>query len=168
MNWLLYTLAYFVIMVGFAGSILPVLPGPLLIWAGILLWAWVDGFARLGWPSLTILGVLALTAAGLDFALTTTLSRRAGVSWRAIGGAIVGALIGAITLSFVPILGTIFGGLVGAIVGMWLVEDIVRKDSRAATKAVRAYLTGATISTAVTFGIALLMIAIFVWQAFGY
>ena len=35
------------------------------------------------------------------------------------------------------------------------------------TAAVRAYLTGATLSTAATFGIALLMIAIFVWQAFS-
>lgn len=167
MNTLFFTLAYIAILVGFAGSILPVLPGPILIFGGILLWAWADGYVKIGWPTLALLGVLAAAASVLDFAVTTTLSRRAGVSWRAIGGAIIGALIGAIVLSFVPILGTLIGGLVGAVAGMWLVEDLVRKDSRAATNAVRAYLTGATISTAVTFSIALLMIAIFIWQAFG-
>ncbi len=47
------------LLVGLAGSVIPVLPGPLFIWLGALLWAWGDGFG-VGWPTLVVLGLLAL------------------------------------------------------------------------------------------------------------
>lgn len=163
---LLYILGCSAIVIGFSGSILPVLPGPPLIWLGALLWAWGNGFEKVGWPTLIVLGVLAVGAMGLNTVLTTTMSRRAGVSWRAIGGALLGALGGAIVLSTIPVIGTLIGALAGAVAGMWVIEFYVRQDSRAATNAVRAYLSGATLSAVTQFVIASLMMSIFVWQAF--
>ena len=115
------------------------LPGAPLIWLGALLWAWADGFVKIGWPTLIVLGLLAAFSMGLNFFLTTTLSRKAGVSWRAIGGALLGAFVGGLLLTGIPILGTLIGAILGAMAGMWLVEYYVRRDSEAATKAVRAY-----------------------------
>ena len=34
------------LFLGLAGSILPVLPGPFLIWLGAFLWAWGNDFER--------------------------------------------------------------------------------------------------------------------------
>jgi uncharacterized protein YqgC (DUF456 family) len=165
---LLYILAYIVIFIGLLGSILPVLPGPFLIWGGALLWAWANGFEEIGWPTLIILGILALAAAGVDFALTTGMSRRAGVSWRAIGAALLGALVGGIVFSGVlPLIGTFIGAILGGVAGMWLVEYYIRKDSQAATAAVRAYLSGVGLATVAQFAISLLMVLIFIWQALG-
>lgn len=163
---ILYILGCSAIVIGFSGSILPVLPGPPLIWAGALLWAWGNGFEKFGWPTLIVLGGLAVGAMGLNAALTTTISRRAGVSWRAIGGALLGALVGGIMLTTIPVIGTLIGALTGAVVGMWLMEFYVRRDSKAATNAVRAYLSGATLSAVIQFVIACLMVSIFVWRAF--
>jgi uncharacterized protein YqgC (DUF456 family) len=163
---LLNLLAYCAIIIGFAGTVLPVLPGPPLIWVGALLWAWADGFEKVGWPTLIVLGLLALTSLVLNFVLTTTISRRAGVSWRAIGGALVGAFVGGLLLSTIPILGTLLGAILGAVAGLWVVEYYVRQDTQAATAAVRAYLSGTTLSIATQFFIACCMVSIFVWQAF--
>ena len=159
-------LAFCAIVLVLAGARFRVRPGPPLIWVGALLWAWANGFEQIGWPTLIVLASLALISLVLNFVLTTTISRRAGVSWRAIGGALVGAFIGGIVLSAIPILGTLLGAILGAMAVLWVVEYYVRQDAEAATAAVRAHLTGTTLSIAVQFFIACCMVSIFVWQAF--
>ena len=78
--------------IGFIGVIVPLLPGLPLIWLGILLWAWGDNFAQIGWPTLIILGVIMAAGWGVDLLLAPAISRRAGVSWRAIGGQFLAGL----------------------------------------------------------------------------
>lgn len=158
--------AYILIVAGLAGAVIPVLPGPILIWFGALVWAWADGFANIGWGTLTILGILALVAWGSDIVLSTVMSRRAGASWRAILGSIVGGLIGAGLLSALPVLGTILGALLGAIAGMWAVEYWVRGNVQAATQAVQSYISSVIAASLVEMTLALLMVAIFAYQAF--
>ena len=110
----LYLLGYALILLGLVGVILPLVPGPLLIWLGALVWAWGDGFARVNWVVLAVLGVLAALAWASDILLTTAMSRRSGVSWKAIGGAVVGGLVGGLLLVEIPIIGTLFGALLMA------------------------------------------------------
>jgi uncharacterized protein YqgC (DUF456 family) len=43
------------LFLGLAGSILPILPGPFLIWLGALIWAWGNDFQKVGWPLLIFL-----------------------------------------------------------------------------------------------------------------
>jgi uncharacterized protein len=43
---LLWVLAVVLIVVGVAGTILPALPGAILVFAGVLLAAWIDDFTR--------------------------------------------------------------------------------------------------------------------------
>jgi len=161
---LLAVLGLILVAIGFIGVVLPLLPGLPLIWGGVFLWAWADNFQQIGWPTLIVLAVLTLTGWGLDLVLTPVISRRAGVSWRAIGGAILGGLLGGIFLSVIPIIGTLFGALIGAILGMWFVEYQIRGDEEAATAAVRAYLSGVAVTTLLNLGLALIMITIFLWQ----
>lgn len=61
-NWL-HLAGYALVILGVIGVILPLVPGTLLIWLGALVWAWGDGFERINWVVLAILGVLALLAA---------------------------------------------------------------------------------------------------------
>ncbi|MEZ4869867.1 MAG: DUF456 domain-containing protein [Caldilineaceae bacterium] len=156
-----------IIGLGLIGALLPLLPGAPLIWLGALMWAWSDNFVHIGWPTLTVLALLVLASWGFDLLLAPAMSRRAGVSWRAIGGAVVGGLLGGIFLSTVPIVGTLFGALVGAMLGMWFVEYRIRGDERAAFNAVRTYVSGVALSTFLNVLIAIGMIAIFYWQATG-
>jgi uncharacterized protein YqgC (DUF456 family) len=161
-----FVVAYVLIVAGVAGSVIPVLPGPMLIWLGVLVWAWADGFGRIGAGVLVVLALLALASWGSDLVLTTVISRRAGASWRAILGAVVGGLIGATLLSAVPLLGTVLGAILGAIAGMWLVEYYIKGSKSAATTAVQAYLGSVIAATIVEMVIAILMVVIFAYQAF--
>ena len=45
-----------------AGTVLPALPGTLLVLAGIVMGAWIDDFSRVGWLTLSVVVVLALLA----------------------------------------------------------------------------------------------------------
>lgn len=153
---------YVLIAIGFVGSVLPLLPGPLLIWLGALTWAVSGGLEPLDWALLALLGLLALAAWGADIFFTTVATRRAGVSWKAIAGAIVGGIAGAFWLSGLAIVGALFGVLIGALLGLFLVETFDKRDWRLAWRGVRSYLAGSLLATAAEFGIALLMVGIFV------
>ena len=157
------------VVLGFIGTVLPIVPGPIIIWLGAFVWAWGDGFQRIGWPTLAVLGLLAVLAWGMDFFLTAVVSRRAGASWQAIGGAIVGGMLGGMLLSGTPpILGSIIGALLGAVAGMWFIEYRRTRDRRAAWVAVRAYIGSMAASFVLELGLALVMVAIFIWQATGW
>lgn len=162
----LYHLAgYALILLGLVGVILPLLPGPLLIWLGALVWAWGDGFVRVNWVVLTMLGVLAALAWASDILLTTTMSRRAGVSWKAIGGALAGGILGGFLLIEIPIIGTLFGALVGAMLGMLAVEWFDKRNLHQALRATWGYLVSSLLASALEIVIAVAMVGIFVWQA---
>lgn len=161
----LQALGYALVVLGLIGAVLPVLPGPILIWLGVLVWAWADGFVEVNWWTLGILGLLAAAAWASDLFFTASLSRRAGVSWRAIGGALVCGLLGGIFLSGVPVLGTLFGALIGALAGMLVIERSIKGEWGAAWRAVRAYALATAVSTGFELVIALLMVGIFLWQA---
>jgi uncharacterized protein YqgC (DUF456 family) len=158
--------AYVLIAIGVAGSVIPVLPGPMVIWLGAFVWAWANDFTGVGWGTLIVLGVLALVAWGSDLFLTTVMSRKAGASWKAIVGAIVGGLVGASLLSALPLLGTILGAILGAVAGMWLVEYWDKGNTSAATTAVQAYIASMIFAAILEMVIALMMVAIFAFQAF--
>ena len=159
-------IGYLLIFLGLVGAVLPVLPGPLLIWLGAWTWAYGDHFNKVGWPTLLILGLLALAAWGSDLFLGRALSHRAGASWRAVIGEIVGGLVGGAMLSEVPVIGTLAGALIGAAIGMWIVEYFIKRNGRAATAVVYAYMKGSLINMAIEISASLLMIGIFMWQAF--
>jgi len=165
---ILSLLAYGLIFLGLIGSVVPILPGPLLIWLGALVWAWGHDFHQVGWPTLIILGFLTIAAWGSDLVLTTAFSRRAGAGWKSVGGAVIGGLVGSIVLGgFPPVLGSLLGALVGALAGILVVEYLSTRNWRQAFQASKGYMIGFLSSSILELILALLMIAIFAWQAFG-
>src|SRR5690242_268379 len=55
---MLWAVAMLLVVVGFVGIIVPALPGHILIFAGLLLAAWQDGFSRVGMFTIILLGIL--------------------------------------------------------------------------------------------------------------
>lgn len=160
-------IAYLLIAVGLVGSVVPLLPGPILIWVGALIWAWNDGFQTIGWPTLAVLGLLVLVGWCLDLVLTATISRRAGASWRSVAGAIVlGFVGGALGSGLAPVVGSLFGAAIGAVTGMIIVEYLVKRHWRPALRSSSGYLAGCALSKAAEAVLAVSMVAIFAWQAF--
>jgi len=110
---ILYIIAAILVLVGLAGIILPALPGIPLIFAGMLLAAWTDGFDKVGPGLLVALGVLTLLSVAVDFWAAAVGARRVGASRLAIVGAVVGTFAG---LFFGP-LGLFVGPFAGAVAG---------------------------------------------------
>lgn len=164
---LLPLLAYALMFLGLIGSLLPVIPGPILIWLGVLVWAKADGFEAIGWPTLLLLLVLTVVAWVSDLVLTTWISRKVGASWKAILGAILGGLAGGLLLGgWIPVFGTIAATLLGAVVGMVGMEALDKRDLHVAIRSSHGYLLGVLASSLLEASLAVLMLLIFAWQAF--
>ncbi len=161
-------IAYGLMFIGFVGTLLPIVPGTLLIWLGAVAWAVADGFQAVGWPTLIILGSLALLAWGSDLTLTTLNSRRAGTSWKSLLGAILGGLTGRLLPGgFIPVVGTLLAPLGGSIAGVAIIEYYTKQNRNQALQASRAYLAGSIAASVVSFFLALAMLGTFFWQVFS-
>src|SRR5690349_13782396 len=104
-----YIVAAILTVVGVIGTILPMLPGVPLVFAGLALAAWVDGFRQVSGLTVAILGMLTLMAMAIDFAASAFGTKIAGASRWAFFGAALGAIVG---LFFGPI-GLFLGPFVG-------------------------------------------------------
>ena len=108
-----FVLAALLIIAGFAGAVLPALPGVPLVFAGMLLAAWADHFQHLGVFTLSLLGVLSVFALAIDFVAGLLGARRVGASTRALWGATLGTFVGL----FFGVPGLLLGPFVGAVIG---------------------------------------------------
>lgn len=128
---LLYLLAGLLIVVGILGVILPALPGLPLVFGGMLLAAWVDGFERIGVWTLIILGVLTVLSLLIDIVATAMGAKRVGAS----KAAIVGAMLGTIAGLFFGIIGIFIAPFIGAVLGELLHrQKLERSDVSHAAK----------------------------------
>ena len=91
---LLWILCAALIVAGLAGTVLPVLPGTVLVWAGIVLGALIDDFQRVGTTTLVVVTVLAALAWVLDYVAGLLGARKAGASRQALLGAAIGTVVG--------------------------------------------------------------------------
>ena len=158
-------LGYLLIFLGLVGAVIPVVPGPLLIWLGAFVWAWGNDFQQINWVILTVLGILALVTWGMDLMLNTAISRRVGSSWKTIIGAIVGGITGGLLLTFgIPVVGTLIGAFLGSVAGVWVVEMWIKRDWQAARRAVRGYIGGSILSTILEVTLTLVMVGLFIWR----
>jgi hypothetical protein len=115
MNWtlVLYLVAAALVLIGFAGIVLPMLPGAPLIFIGLLIAAWTDGFVHIGGWTLAILAVLTVISLIVDFWATAHGAKRVGASKLAMLGATIGTVIGL----FFALPGLILGPFLGAVAG---------------------------------------------------
>src|SRR5690606_9267049 len=104
-----YAIAALLALVGLAGIVIPALPGLPLLYAGMLLAAWADGFRSVGIPMLVVLGLLTLVSLLVDFWATAIGARRVGASRPALAGAVLGTLFGLFLGPFGILLGPFVG-----------------------------------------------------------
>ena len=157
----LYIIAAILVLVGLAGIIVPALPGIPLIFAGMLLAAWTEGFDKVGAWTLAALGVLTLLSVAVDFWATAVGARRVGASRLAIIGAVLGTLFGL----FLGPLGLFVGPFLGALVGELLHGR--RLDQAGLGQATRVGFgtwMGIVFGIALKLMLALAMLGLFAWS----
>ena len=146
-------LAAVLIVLGVVGTVLPVLPGAPLAFAGFVVGAWADGFHKVGWFTLVVLGLLTLATFVIDLLATRHGAKRVGASALAMVGAVVGTLVGL----FFSIPGLILGPFAGAFLG----EFLARRNWRQAGRAGLGTWLGMVLGSAAKLAIVFLMIGIF-------
>jgi hypothetical protein len=151
---LLWVLSLALIVLGLAGTVLPFLPGTVLVWGGIVLGAWIDDFARVGTTTVVVVSVLAVLAWALDYVAGLMGAQKAGASKQALLGAAVGTVVGL----FMGLVGVLFMPLVGAAIG----EYVARKDQTRAVKVGFATWVGIMVGLIAKMVLAFTMVGIFV------
>ena len=151
---LLWVLCVALIAVGLVGTVLPLLPGTVLVWGGIVLGAWIDDFARVGSTTVVVASMLAVLAWVLDYVAGLMGAQKAGASKQALLGAAVGTVVGL----FMGLVGVLFMPLVGAAMG----EYVARKDQNRAVKVGVATWVGIMLGLIAKVVLAFMMVGIFV------
>lgn len=144
---LLWVIAAILVVAGLLGLVLPALPGAPLLFAGLLLAAWAEGFAYVGTGTLVVLALLALLTYAVDFAASAFGAKRFGASKRAVAGALLGALVGL----FFGLPGVLLGPFVGAVIGELTAQRSLRDAGRAGVGATVGLALGAAAKLALAF-----------------
>ena len=148
-----YLIAGALILVGLLGTVLPVLPGLPVMFAGMLIAAWAGDFRQIGTWTLVLLGLLTAVSIAVDLVSGIVGAKRVGASNKALFGAGVGGVVGL----FFGIPGLLAGPFLGAAAGeMWH-----GREWREASKVGFGTWLGLALGAALKLALAFSMLAIF-------
>ncbi|ADE54573.1 DUF456 domain-containing protein [Coraliomargarita akajimensis] len=155
LDWTAHLIAALIFMIGLLTVLLPVIPGSVIVWLGILIHKLWMGDASVGWGLVAITG--ALTAFGLlgDFLLGYWGAKKFGATWKGAVGALLGALVGFFLPP--PLFWLIAGPILGAIVG----ELLAGRTWKAGSKAGFGTLLGGILAFALKFGLSVCIVVLF-------
>ena len=145
-----------VIAVGIVGIIVPLLPGILLVYAAIVVWAVIE-HAVAAWVTLGVVTVLIGATTLIKYMWPMKRMRSADVGTMTL---LAGAVLGIIGFFVIPIVGLV----IGFVLGVYLAELANRHDQRVAWTSTKHALKGVALSVGVELAGALL--ATVAW-AFG-
>ncbi|MBP7850904.1 MAG: DUF456 domain-containing protein [Lentimicrobiaceae bacterium] len=146
MDWIWIVSGAVMVLIGIAGAIVPVLPGPPLAYLGVLLLQLTEKapFSErflINWAVVTILVTV------LDYVVPVWGTKRYGGSKKGVWGSTLGLIAG---LVFFPPVGIIIGPFIGALVGE-LIEGKTRDQAiRAAFGSFIGFLAGTFMKLAVS------------------
>lgn len=153
-------IASILILLGLAGSILPILPGPPLSFIGLFLLALLSHFSPPLSPTLVIIfAVVTVLVVVMDYVIPLLGAKRYGASKWGVWGSVLGMVIGMFWSPF----GMLAGAFIGAVVAEWLVG----KKKSEALRAGWGVLMGTLFATILRLGVSGMMTYYFVlalWQ----
>jgi uncharacterized protein YqgC (DUF456 family) len=151
---LLWILAAILVIAGFVGVVAPVLPGAPLVFAGLVVAAWAEGFRYVGVGTLVVIGILMGLTYVVDAVASALGVKRVGASKWAVWGAVIGTCVGV----FFGVAGILLGPFAGAVAG----ELIARRDVAQAGRAGVAAWIGFVVGTLGKLAILFAMVGVFV------
>jgi uncharacterized protein YqgC (DUF456 family) len=161
MDLFLLILGFLFMILGIIGAFLPVLPGPITGWVGLLLLHLTKAVPK-DWPFLGITLAIAVIIYILDYIIPAMGTKKFGGSKYGVYGTTIGLLIG---LIFFPPFGIIIGPFAGAFVGELMYDS---KDSARALKAAFGSFIGFLFSTGLKFITGLIYLGLFIATAWDY
>ena len=160
MDLFIVILAAFFMLLGIIGSFLPVLPGPLTSWFGLLILHLTDA-VPMNWTFLIITLFFALAIWLLDYIIPAIGTKKFGGSKAGMIGTTLGLIIGLIFLG--P-----FGIIVGPFAGAYIGELLNKSDSKTALKAAFGSFLGFLTSTFIKFIVAIIYLGLYIGKVWDY
>jgi uncharacterized protein YqgC (DUF456 family) len=149
------TIGVVLVLLGIAGCLLPILPGPPLSFIGLLLLALANRFLPPLTPALMIgMAILTIAVTVADYIIPLLGAKRYGASKWGIWGSVIGMAVG---IFFSPF-GMVLGALIGAVVAEWLVQ----KEKGRALRAGWGVFIGSLLGTALKLGVSGMMAYYFI------
>jgi len=143
------------VLLGIAGCVLPILPGPVLSFLGLLLLALLKQFSPPLTPTLImIMAILTIVVTAGDYFIPLWGAKKYGTSKWGIWGSVAGMAIG---IFFPP-----FGMLLGALIGAVAVEWLAQKEKGKALKAGWGVIVGSLLGAVLKLGVSGMMAYYFV------
>lgn len=147
MNFLLLISGIILMLVGLIGCILPLIPGPPLSFAGLLVLHFSD-FGEFSFSFLVLFGTIALVVTVLDYIVPVWGTKKFGGSKAGIWGATIGLVLG---IFFFPPIGIILGPLAGAIIAESIKGKEFNKSFIAGLGSLFGFLMGVVIKLIASF-----------------
>ena len=161
MDIFLLTIGFLFVLLGIVGSFLPVLPGPLTSWLGLLI-LYFTSIVPMNYTFLGITLAIAILIWILDYIIPAIGTKRFGGSKYSVYGTTIGLLIGL----FSPIpLGILIGAFLGAFIGEILHD---KTNTKRALKASIGSLLGLITSATIKFTVALVYAVLFFMKVWEY
>jgi uncharacterized protein len=143
-----------VIAVGVVGIVVPLLPGTLLVFAAIAVWAVVENNVT-AWVTLAVVGAVVAASTLVKYLWPMRRMRAADVGTSTL---VAGAVLGVIGFFVIPVLGLV----IGFVLGVYLAELARRRNQRVAWTSTVHALKGVALSVGVELAGALLATAAWV------
>ena len=147
-------LALVLFILGLLGTVLPILPGAILIYGGMFLYGLMTQFSTLDANFFLIQALILVFILAIDFLASAAGTRHFQGSRQAVWGAVIGTVLG--MLIFGP-LGIIIGPFVGAIIAEFLYHPNLNQAIRVGF----GTLIGFVGSTILKLGVEIIMIIYF-------
>jgi hypothetical protein len=128
-------------IIGVFLSLVPILPGSLVVWGIALAAALLDNFQRISPAAFVVMTIIMVISQLSDFWLPLFGVRSGGLSCAASIGSIVGGMVGTFIIP-VPLLGTLIGAIVGALAVDYLQRQNVDTAVTAGKEAARLFAIG--------------------------
>ncbi len=154
MDIILIFIAALFLVLGIIGSFLPVLPGPLTSWVGLLILHLSEAIP-MDKTFLVITLIVAILIWILDYIIPAMGTKRFGGTKYGMIGTSIGLVIGL----FAPIP---FGIVIGPFVGAYLGELLNKTDSKTAMKAAFGSFIGFITSTFIKFIVAVIYLGLYI------
>lgn len=161
MDIFLVILGFVFACLGIIGSFLPILPGPITGWVGLLLLHLTKAVPQ-NWTFLGITLAIAVIIFFLDYFIPAMGTKRFGGTKYGVYGTTIGLIIGLI--SPIPF-GILIGAFVGALVGELIYDS---KDTNRAIKASFGAFLGFLASATIKFSISMVFLVLFIVKFFEY
>ncbi|TWO34745.1 DUF456 domain-containing protein [Seonamhaeicola sediminis] len=154
MDIILIIIAALLMILGVIGSFLPVLPGPLTSWVGLLI-VHLSKSVPMDKSFLIITLIIAILIWLLDYIIPAIGTKRFGGTKYGMIGTSIGLVVGLIA----PIP---FGVIIGPFLGAYLGELLNKSDSKTATKAAFGSFIGFLTSAFIKFMVAVIYFGFFI------